>query len=50
MVDEQLKTPEINKWCGLLCDYRTENYEDFKALTRKIELFEDNFSTEPIYL
>ncbi len=41
MVDEQLKTPEINKWCAILCSYRTKNYEDFKQLIRKIETFED---------
>ena len=40
--DKMLKTPEIDKWCAILCNYRTENYEDFKALTRKIELFEDS--------
>ena len=37
--DELLKTPEISKWCGLLCDYRTNNYEDFKELSRMIEVF-----------
>lgn len=35
--DKLLKTPEINKWCAMLCDYRTKNYEDFKRLIRKIE-------------
>ena len=40
--DKLLKTPEINKWCAILCNYRTKNYEDFKDLGRKIELFEDN--------
>jgi hypothetical protein len=29
---------------AILCDYRTENYEDFKELTRKIELFENNLN------
>lgn len=39
--DKLLKTPEINKWCAILCSYRTKNYEDFKQLIRKIETFED---------
>ena len=39
--DKLLKTPEINKWCAILCSYRTTFYEDFKQLIRKIELFED---------
>ena len=38
--DKLLKTPEINKWCGLLCSYRTNFYEEFKRLIRKIETFE----------
>ena len=29
------------KWCEILCNYRTENYDEFKQLTKKIELFED---------
>lgn len=29
------------KWCAILCDYRTSEYEDFKELTRKIESFEN---------
>ena len=37
-----LKTPEIDKWCAILCSYRTENYDEFKELTRKMELFEDS--------
>ena len=48
--DELLKTPEINKWCAILCDYRTKDYEDFKELIRRIELFEDSFSVQPIHL
>lgn len=39
--DKMLKTPEIDKWCEILCNYRTENYDEFKQLTKKIELFED---------
>ena len=34
--DKLLKTPEINKWCAILCDYRTKFYNDFKLLSRKI--------------
>lgn len=48
--DKMLKTPEIDKWCAILCDYRTNEYEDFKQLIRKIELFEASFSVQPIYL
>jgi len=40
--DKLLKTPEISKWCAILCSYRTENYEEFKQLTRQIEMFEDS--------
>lgn len=43
--DKMLKTPEIDKWCAILCDYRTKNYEDFKRLIRKIETSEDNVLT-----
>lgn len=42
--DKMLKTPEIDKWCAILCDYRTKNYDDFKQLIRKIELFEANLN------
>ena len=48
--DKLLKTPEINKWCAILCSYRTSEYEEFKQLIRKIGVFEDSFSTQPIYL
>ena len=44
--DKLLKTPEINKWCAILCNYRTENYEDFKKLTKKIEIFEDSIQSK----
>lgn len=30
-----------HKWCAILCSYRTKFYEDFKELSRKIELFRD---------
>lgn len=39
--DKMLKTPEISKWCAILCEYRTENYEDVKQLYYKIEMLED---------
>ena len=29
------------KWCAILCAYRTEKDDDFKDLSRKIELVED---------
>ena len=38
--NELLKTPETDKWCAILCDYRTQDYEDFKDLSRQIETFE----------
>ena len=44
--DRLLKTPEIDKWCAILCNYRTENYEDFKELTKKIEIFEDSIQSK----
>ena len=34
--DELLKTPEINKWCEILCNYRTNFYDEFKLLSRKM--------------
>ena len=33
--DELLETPEIDKWCAILCSYRTDEYEDFKRFCRK---------------
>ena len=38
--DELLKTPETDKWCEILCNYRTNFYDDFKTLSRKIDMFE----------
>lgn len=35
------KIAEIHKWCAILCDYRTKEYEDFKEMIRKIELLRD---------
>lgn len=37
------------KWCAILCDYRTKNYDDFKQLIRKIELFEDSILNQQSY-
>lgn len=34
--DKMLKTPEIDKWCAILCEYRTKDYEDFKNLGKKM--------------
>lgn len=42
--DKMLKTPEIDKWCAILCSYRTNKYENFKELCRKVDLFEDNLN------
>lgn len=30
----------FNKWCTILCSYRTQDYEEFKDLSRQIETFE----------
>lgn len=35
------KIAEIHKWCAILCTYRTNEYEDFKEMIRKIELLRD---------
>ena len=35
-LNKLLKTPKINKWCAILCDYRTNDYEEFKEISRKI--------------
>ncbi|MCI5544682.1 MAG: hypothetical protein MR368_04330 [Azospirillum sp.] len=42
--DELIKTAETDKWCAILCAYRTNEYDDFKQLTREVELFEDNIN------
>ena len=42
--DVLLKTPEINKWCGLLCSYRTNGYEDFRKLYDQIKIFRDDYT------
>ncbi len=27
----------FQKWCAILCSYRTENYEEFKNLSKNME-------------
>lgn len=39
--DELIKTAETDKWCAILCDYRTNKYENFKELSRQIEVLND---------
>lgn len=29
---------EFLKWCAILCNYRTENYDEFKQLAYNLEL------------
>ena len=41
MTKKTLSRVPFLKWCAILCDYRTKDYEDFKDLSRKIELVED---------
>ena len=35
--DELIKTAETDKWCAILCNYRTKNYEEFKRFCRKMD-------------
>lgn len=35
---ELIKTAETDKWCAILCNYRTENYDEYKQLEYKLEL------------
>ena len=44
--DELIKTAETDKWCAILCNYRTKFYEEFKHLTKKIEMFEDSIQSK----
>ena len=40
--DRNKKTPQkvlFQKWCAILCNYRTENYDEYKQLEYKLELF-----------
>lgn len=39
--DILLKTPEIHKWCAILCEYRTDGEIDWVELSRKIESFKE---------
>ena len=34
-LNKLLKTPKINKWCAILCSYRTNYYDDFKVRENK---------------
>lgn len=36
---KHLKRCFFNKWCAILYSYRTDEYEDFKQLCYKIEMF-----------
>ena len=35
-LNKLLKTPKINKWCAILCNYRTENHTRIKREIAKI--------------
>ena len=37
--DKLLKTPEIDKWCAILCSYRTQDYEDFQQIKLKLKQY-----------
>ena len=39
--DKLLKTPEINKWCAIVYEYRTNFYNDYKLLEYKLKLLLD---------
>ena len=41
--DKLLKTPEINKWCAILCGYRTNHVQECKGLGDKIKILLANF-------
>lgn len=40
--DKLLKTPEIDKWCEILCNYRTDEMAEFAKLVRKFDTFNQN--------
>ena len=42
---ELIKTAETDKWCAILCAYRTKEYEDFKDLSRRICIFKEKQKT-----
>jgi hypothetical protein len=27
------------KWCAIVCDYRTENYDEYKSLKKQITIY-----------
>jgi len=39
--DKLLQTAEINKWCAILCAYRTDFYDEYKQLGYKLELLSE---------
>ena len=39
--DKLLRTAQINKWCAIVCDYRTNFYDEYKQLGYKLELLLD---------
>lgn len=38
----------FNKWCAILCSYRTNEYEDFKGLCYKMEMSDNQISLDKI--
>ncbi len=48
--DELIKTAETDKWCAILCAYRTKEYGDFKRLANKIELLMESLSKLRAYI
>ena len=42
------KIAEIHKWCAILCSYRTNEYDEFNDLARKIELFNDHLKQSDV--
>lgn len=47
---ELIKTAETDKWCAILCNYRTKEYGDFKRLANKIELLMESLSKLRAYI
>ena len=39
--DKLLRTAQINKWCAIVCEYRTNFYDEYKQLGYKLELLLD---------
>ena len=48
--DELIKTAETDKWCAILCAYRTKEHGDFKRLANKIELLMESLSKLRAYI